>query len=226
MGSGCKTPIGICAVRFSRLNANGSVASGNSIGAISLNGKIGSLKWTGQFATVPEIADLDGCGNLAVVRPPKNLLKRFDVEVDLLVGSHEIHELVTDAALITSGANVIGHADLINTACGTPTTKNGVCVEAWAQNYLCNQTDPTFPYARIVFSRVFFDPSDGQLQSGTNHLVLKGFTQANDQILNGPFNDFPANLTSLTSWTRSAFEDTALPTPSTDCGYILTPSQS
>lgn len=226
MGSGCKTPIGICAVRFSRLNANGSVASGNSVGAISLTGKIGSLKWTPQYATVPEIADLDGCGNLAVTRPPRNLLKRYDVEVDLLVGSHEIHELVTDSTLITSGASVIGHADLVNTACGTPTTKNGVVLEAWAQNWLCNQPDPTFPYKRIVFSRGFFDPSDGTLQNGTNHLVLKGFTQANDQILNGPFNDFPTNLTSLTSWTKAEFEDTALPAASTDCGYVTTPSQS
>lgn len=225
-GSGCKTPIGICAVRFSRLNADGSVAGGNTVGAISLNGKIGTVKWTGQYAVVPEIADLDGCGNLAVVRPPRNLLKRYDVEVDLLVGSHEIHELVTDATLLTSGPSTIGHADLIRTACGTPAAKHGVCVEAWAQNYLCNQVDPTFPYARVVFSRVFFDPSDGVLQNGTNHLILKGFSQANDLIGDGPFNDFPSTLTSLSSWTKAQFEDTALPAASVDCGYVTTPSQS
>lgn len=226
-GSGCKTPIGICAARWTRLNANGSPVGGNTVGAISLNGKIGTVKWTPQYYTVPEIAEPDGCGNLAVVRPPKNLLKRHDVEVDLLVGSHEIHELVQDATLLRSGGSPIGHAELVQTACGTPTTKNGVCFEAWASNYLCNQVDPNFPYARIVFSRVFFDSSSDQtLQNGVSHLILKGFTQANDQIGNGPFNDFPSDLTSLTSWTRSAFEDTALPTPSTDCGYVTTPSQS
>lgn len=227
--SGCKTPLGICAVRISRLNADGSVVAlaGASTGAVSVRGNIAQLDWKGVYVTGDDIAELDGCGNLAVVRKYQDKLKRFDVTLNFLVQSHELREISYDATLLSDGGNVDGHADLIATACGTGVAqKHGVCVEAWAENWKCNQPDPVYPYQRIVFSRCFFNPSDGTLKRGANPFIITGYTQANDNILNGPFNDFPASLSSLTSWTRAAFEDTALPTASVDCGYATTPSQT
>lgn len=225
-GSGCRSPLSICAIRATRLNANGSPVGGNTVGAVTLVGGIGSLKWTAQYVTGDDIAELDGCGNLAVVRKYQDRLKRFDVELDFLVQSHELREIIYDATLLTSGGNVVGHADLVDTACSAAAAKNGVCIEAWSENWECNQADAAFPYQRVVFARGFFTPSDGQLQRGANHVVLKGYAQPNTNIGNGPFNDFPSSLTSLSNWARAAFDDTALPSASTDCGYVTTPSQS
>lgn len=223
MGSGCRSPMSICALRVTRLNSNGSPVSGHTAGAVSLDGGIGSLKWTKQMIVGDDIAELDGCGGLAVTRKYPNRLKRFDVEVDLIDYSYEIREIAYGASLLTSGATVLGAADISDTACGAATTRNGVVLEAWGENQECGQLDGTYPYHRVVFPRVYFDPSDGTMQRGANHLILQGFSAVNDNIGNGPWNDFP---TVPSSSQRLVFEDTALPSASTDCGYVTTPSQS
>jgi len=226
MGSGARSPLSICALRVSRLNANGSPAGGNTVGAVSVVGGVGYLKWTAQYVTGDDIAELDGCGNLSVVRKYQDKLKRFDVELDFLVMSHELRELSYGASLLTSGPNVVGHADLVNTACGSVANANGVCVEGWAENWLCATGDASFPYQRVVFPRVFMTPSDGNLQRGVNHVTLKGYAQASSTIADGPFNDFPSSLTALSTWARAAFDDTVLPAASSGLGYVTTPSQS
>lgn len=226
-GSGCYTRTGLCAVRFSRLNADGTPAGGNTAGAVARVAGMSSIKWTGQYISTPDIAELDGCGALAVVKPPEQLLKRFDVEVDLLVESFELHEIATGAQLLVQSAAVVGYADLIDVACGGGATlKPGVCVEAWSINWDCGEQNPTYPYLRDVFTKVKFAPSDGQSQLGANHLILKGPTFVNNQIGNGPFNDFPSAFTALTQTGKGVFRDTALPAAEAACGYVVTPSQS
>lgn len=224
-GSGCRSPMSICALRLTRLNSNGSPVGGNTAGAVSLVGGVGSLKWTSVFVTGDDIAEPDGCGGLAVVRKYPDRLKRQDLELDFLVKSYELQELAYDAQLITHAATVVGAADIVDTACGAGTTHNGVIVEAWGENWECNQTDGTYPYHRRVFARAFFTPSDGTMQRGANHLILKGFAQPNSNFGNGPFNDL-ADLQNISNWVGATIEDTALPTASVDCGYVTTPSQS
>lgn len=226
-GSGCYTRTGLCAVRLSRLNASGSVAGGNTAGAVAKVNGLSTLKWTAQYVSTDDIAELDGCGSLSVVKPPEQLLKRFDVELDMLVESFEIHEIATGAQLLVQAAAVVGYADLIDVACGGGVNlRPGVCVEAWSENWDCGQQNPDYPYLRDVFTKVKFSPADGQTGRGVNHLVLKGPTFVNDQIGNGPFNDFPSAFTALSSAGKGVFLDTALPSVEADCGYVSTPSQS
>lgn len=223
MASGCRNPMSICAARFTRLNANGSPVSGNSAGAVTLVGGIGSAKWTADIIAGEKVRELDGCGGLSVNRRYADRLAAFDLEIDMLVRSYELQELTTDATLISSSGSVIGVADLVQTSCGAATAKNGVVVELWGENFECSQLDATFPYHRVVFARAKFNPSDGNMSRGANHLVLKGFAEVNDSLGNGPFNDIVGWPTSAI---RATYEDTALPTASVDCGYITTPSQS
>lgn len=226
MGSGARNKLSICAVRLTRCNANGSPVGGNTVGAVAFAGGVGSLKWTGDIIQGDKVRDLDGCGGLAVVKRYPNRLAGVDVELDMLVQSYELRELSYGAQLVTQAGSVVGAADIVDTACGAATTKSGVIVEAWGENNLCAQPDPTFPYERRVFARAFFDPSDGQMQRGTNHLILKGFATPNALIGNGPFNDFPSNLATIDNWVTVGLDDTVLPTPSVAGGYVTTPSQS
>lgn len=225
-GSGCRNKLSICALRLTRCQSNGTPAQASDTGAVVFVGGIGSLKWTGDIVQGDKIRELDGCGGLAVVKRYPNRLAAYDVEIDMLVQSYELREIAYDAQLITDGGNVIGAADVINTACGAATAKNGVIVEAWGENHLCAQPDPDFPYERRVFARGFFDPSDGTMQRGVNHLTLKGFTQPNTNAGDGPFNDWPTNLSSIDDWITAGFDDTALPDLNETCGYVTTPSQS
>lgn len=226
MGSGNRNSLSICAARFTRCTASGAPISNNPQGAVSLVGGVGTAKWTADLVTGDKIRDLDGCGNLAVVKRYRNRLAGMDLEIDFLVRSHELREIAYNAALLLDDESaIVGSADIVDTACDVVTTQNGVIVELWGENWKCNQGDATFPYERVAFARAFFDPSDGSMQRGTNHLVLKGYAEPNAQFGDGPFNDLDAAL-DVDNWIRLSFDDTALPTASVDGGYVATPSQT
>lgn len=226
MASGCRSPMSICAVRLSRLNSSGANVSNHTAGAIAQQGGVGTLKWTADIVAGDKIREKDGCGNLAVVRDYDDRLAGFNVELDLLIYSYELRELAYGAQLITNGATVLGAADTVDTACGTTTAKNGVVVEAWGENQECSALDATYPYHRVVFTKVVFNPTDGEMKAGANHMVLKGYARVNDGAGNGPYNDWPSSVLAITNKARFTMEDTTLPTASTDCGYATLPSQS
>lgn len=219
------TKLSINAVRMTRCAANGTPAGGHTAGAIVVVGGVGSLKWTGQYQTGDDIAELDGSGGLAVTRKYPDRFKRLDVELDFLVESAEMHELLYGAQLITSAGTVIGYADVVDTACGAASQQNGVIIEAWAEAWQCNQADPSFPYRRVVLARAFFTPSDGGIERSVNHFNLKGFAQPNSNFGDGPFNDLAAVVALGGNWVRAEFRDTTLPTDSNGL-YTTTPSQS
>jgi hypothetical protein len=216
--------VDICAVRLGRLNPDGSPDDGSATGAVALCSGQSKLGWTAQYYTVAAIQDSDGCGNLVVNVPAEQLLAGYTVELDVLVQSDELHELGYGAQLITDGPAVIGHAVLLDTACGTPSVKSGVSIEAWAKNIVCGEPDVDFPFKRYVFSKAKLTPGDGSLAKGTNHLVLKGSTFKNSQLGAGPFGDLPAGTPA--GFALATFLDIALPDCDSECGYVTTPAAS
>lgn len=222
----CRSPLDICSLRLTRLESDGTPDFASSTGALVLApDQVSSLKWTAQYASTQEVAEFGGCGGLAIVVPPEDLLKWYDVEIDAVVESDQLHELAYGASLLLDGDDaVIGHAVLLDTACGTPSLRNGVCVEGWSKNWLCDEADPDAPLRRVAFSKVKFTPGDGTRQRGPNHLILKGRTFANSSLGDGPFHDFPDGLPD--KWAKAEFNDTDLPDADADCGYVTTPAAS
>lgn len=225
MGSGNRNSLSICAARFTRCNADGSPADNSATGAVAVVGGIGTAKWTADIVAGDKIRELDGCGNLAVSKRYRNRLAAMDLEIDLLVRSHELREITYNAALLMDGIDIVGSADVVDTACDVVAAQNGVIVELWGENWKCNQADGAFPYERVAFARCFFDPSDGTMQRGVNQLALKGYAEPNAQFGDGPFNDLDPAV-DVDNWIRLSFDDTDLPTPSVDGGYVATPAQS
>lgn len=222
VGSGIRNALGLCAIRFTRCQANGTPDYSSATGAWALRGNLAQLKWTAQYVTGDDIAELDACGGLAVVRKYPDRLKRMDVEIDFLNISDEAREIIYDAALLLDGSDVIGHSDLVDTACGAGAQHNGVIIEGWAESWQCNQPDADFPYQRVVFTRAYMVPSDGTLAKGVNHTVIKGFSIPNSNIGTGPFHDLPTDLDP--DAVRLQFKDTVLPTAGVDGAYLTTPS--
>jgi hypothetical protein len=225
-GSGCRNQLSICALRITRLQANGTPAQASATGAVAFVGGIGELKWKADIVAGEKIREVDGCGGLAVVKRYPDRLAAYDLDIDMMVQSYELREIAYDAQLVTVGGSTRGAAEVINTACGSAVAKNGVIVEAWGENWVCDQPDASYPYVRRVFARAFLNPSDGDMKRGNNHLMLSGFTQPNVNANDGPFNDWPTSLMSISDWITAGFDDTALPTAEAHCGYVSTPSQT
>lgn len=212
----------ICAVRLTRCATNGTPVW-SPTASVCFVGGIGELKWTADIVTGDKVQELDGCGGLAVVKRYPNRLAGYDIELNMMAASYELREIAYGAQLLTSGGETIGAADIVNNACGIAVEKNGCILEAWGENWQCDQADPNYPYSRRVFARAYFDPSDGDMKRGVNEFVLKGFSTPNTNAGNGPFNDWPAMPL---DWVSALYDDTQLPTQTTDCGYGGTPAQT
>lgn len=220
----CQTIVDLCAIRLGRLNPDGTPDDDSLTGAVALCAGQSKLGWTAQYYTVPAIQEPDGCGQLVVNVPAEQQLSGYTVDLDFLIQSDELHEIAYGAQLIVDGMDTIGHAVMLDTACGTPSFKNGVSIEGWSKNIVCGEQDPIFPWIRTVFSKAKLTPGNGNLAKGTNHLVLTGSTFKNSQLGSGPFGDLPSGTPA--GFALAQFLDIALPTCDTDCGYVTTPAAS
>lgn len=222
---GCRTTMSICALRAARVDSTGAPVRSSETGAWAVARGIGKVTYTPNILTGDDIAELDGCGGLAVVRKYPDRLKRFDITLEMIVESPEMVELLVASTLLTSGGAAVGYADLVDVDCGTTASVNEGCsLEAWVEQWNCAVPFGQ-QYARHVFPWTFLKPDARTLQKGPNHFTAKGFAVANSNFGAGPFND----LTPLVGITtpHAVLDDTALPSVgSGDCGYITTPAST
>lgn len=218
----------ICALRVSRLDETGAPDFGNASGAWCATG-IGSLAYSYEKLTGADIAETDGCGNLAAVRKYEDKIKRANLTLEFVTTDYRLGEILAEQPVLTSGDDVIGTVVQAKLGCGVVTARRGVVIEAWAEQYQCADIHPTAPYRRFVFPKAFMTPAGGTLQTGLNKIRFEGFSQANNNFFDGPFNDLDAlnieDTPSLTNWIEAELDDTTLPT----CGtaeYLAIPAFS
>jgi hypothetical protein len=197
----------------------------SATGAWAVARGIGKLSYTPNILVGDDVAELDGCGGLAVVRKYPDRLKRFDLTIDMITESPEMHEIMVGAVLLTSGGAAVGYADQVDVSCGgSGGTAVGVSVEAWSEQWAC-ATPFAQQYVRNVFPWCFLKPDARTLQKGPNNFSAKGFAVANSNFAHGPFNDLAA-LDGITT-PHAALDDSALPSVADgECGYLPTPAST
>lgn len=218
----CLNSMSICALRLSRLNDDGTFVGASATGAVARVGGIGKITWTPSIQTGDDIAEVDGCGSLAVSRKYPDLRKRYDLEIDFITTSYELMELLAGATLLTDGEDTVGYAELVQVTCGSGLSQARVAVEAWGENVNCDGSLLDPPYAVHVFPNFIGTPDARTLEKGVNHVIFKGpVTAAGDGFGNGPFNDLDP-LTGITGWDHAELLADALPSVDGDCGYTAT----
>lgn len=218
----------ICALRVSRLDATGAPDYGNASGAwCALDA--GSLAYSYEKLTGADIAETNGCGNLAAVRKYQDKIKRTNLTIEFVSSDYRLAEIMAEQAAIVDGGDVIGTLVQAKLGCGVVTPRRGVIIEAWAEQFQCADAHPTAPYRRFVFPKAYMDPSGGTLQTGLNKVRFEGFSQANNNFADGPFNDLdflnPEDNPGISGWIEAELDDTGLPT----CGtgeYLAIPAFS
>jgi hypothetical protein len=222
----CQNSMSVCALRLSRLNDDGTFVGASATGALARVGGIGHVTWTPSIQAGDDIAEVDGCGGLAVSRKYPDLRKRYDLEIDFITTSAELFELLAGATLLTDGGDTVGYAELVQVSCGTGLSQARVCVEAWGENVDCDGSLLDPPYAVHVFPNFIGTPDARTLQKGVNHVIFKGpVTAAGSTFGNGPFNDLTP-LVGVTGWDHAELHADALPSVDGECGYIAQPTQT
>lgn len=204
--------MGICAVRFSRL-VSGVPDYSNESGAWCAIAA-GQLAFAEDVVSGNDIAELDGCGNLQVIRKYEDKARRINItQLEFLISDPRMIELATESPAITLGGETIGYASIARTGCVAVDPREGVCMEVWSENWECTDLATDWPYTRTVFPKVFLNGGARTLQSGLSRVSLVGFGQPNAAIGEGPAQDFPSDLQALNGrYFKAEFYDDDLPT--------------
>lgn len=214
-------PIECCAIRVTREASDGTTPAGAS-GFVATE-LIGKLTLKPVYEAGNEFNPKTACGALAITYKDRDVLKRWEYDLELMSNDPELSEILTGGAVITDGSHTIGRQSVPT---GSAPPGFGSCIEAWAKNIpaYTGAQDAVHPWVRFVVSRGYTQDGDKNLDGNPFNDVYSGFAVENPGVGNGPANDFPA---SITPFNRAVgwWLDTGIPSTAT-VGYQATPAQA
>lgn len=213
----CYGAVNFCALRFTRLNEDGTIEFGTDVTYVTESGI--EMSASPITSDAERFEQRNGCGELCVV---------FDDDCDRVTGyelgaqlcSYEarLAEIATGGSLLTIGGTVVGFADPDPLgAC-----YNGVVAEAWALAWNGDERalDPVTgdpAYWRFVYPKVKFRADEDTLANGVAVFQLAGKATPNSQAGTGPECDWPAIVTGPRAW----FLDSTIPTAACDYADLV-----
>lgn len=192
----CAVQVQACRIRVSKLNADGSPVVG--AGASYVSDAFVKFTSTQNNDAANEIKEQNACGSTAIdyLGPPTKL--RDDVELDLITPDPHLHAvLISQGTLLVVAGGAVGfQAPPIG-----PVTGNGVSIELWAKRLIDNALSTVHPYAHWAFPRILnLAMGPKEFGNSAQHSIITGQSYENDNWLDGPFNDFPADSSRTWQW--------------------------
>lgn len=174
------------AVRVTRLNSDGTTASGASASYV-LNSFI-RVSFTPEYEEGDEITEKTAAGEVCVTFKAPDTLKRVNLELAICNPDPEFTELVSGGVLLSSGGESVGWAA---PTIGTDPTPNGVSLEVWSKAVVNGSVAGANPYFRWVFPYVQMRPAGERvIENGLLANTFEGFGVGNTGWGNGPQNDW------------------------------------
>jgi hypothetical protein len=207
----CFGTINACMTRFTRLNADGSVADGpnNSYVSDALVDVTATL--VKVDAVEKEVINGCGCPCLSYVTPARN--KRFDVTLNLCTWDPQIVEMLTGADIILDGSDdPLGWWWAYAEQC-SDFTPAAVAVEVWSERRLGGAALAPGLYEQWLFPGENFTIGDFTLGADFAVPSLVGTGFANTEWGEGPYGDAPESAGAI----GGAFITDTLPTAA--CAY-------
>lgn len=212
------SPMGVCALRISRLRANGTPDYQNTKGGFVLCGGISTFAHDFEIEKGPDIYREDACGNACIVRKYPDRVKRATFTLTLCKDDYRIAEILGTADAISSGGTVVGKAVMAAAGCAAPANPNGVAIELWSELWDCD-AQAAVPYMRSVLGRAYLTPKGYTKQAGESLPVYEGYATSNPNFGHGPFSDLNL-LVGMKPWLMVELNDTALPTCASPIDYV------
>lgn len=119
-----------CALRVTRLDANGATPAGAS--NMILTGDMIKLDVKKVFETGEEFNPKNGCGSIAFAYKDRDKFKRLDLSLTYIRPDPELAEMIEGGTLITSAGQTIGYSAPAVGDSGT----DGVCLEVWSKAWV------------------------------------------------------------------------------------------
>ena len=182
----CPDSIKICALRVTLLDQLGNVAAGPH-NYVSTN-RESQFQYTGVIDRGKDLFYRNGCdAPLANYKSP-DLLRRFDLTVDLFGPIPTFQSLLLGAPVLEDGAGAPVGFEYALQDCPTDPTPPLLAVEAWAWSWDCDAQVPATPYWYYVFPAVQWATDQPNiLQTDLFQPKLTGFTRRNPLWGHGPY---------------------------------------
>lgn len=209
MAEVCLSSLHLCRFRVTRLDALGNVVVAANNSYVTDNAI--SLGVTPDIETGPETVLRSGCDEIKAQRKSDDLLKRFNLQLDLLSIDPELVEMLTGASVITDGGVVVG------TSTTYATNPPLVAVEAWSDAWEDDHQYDFFPYIHWVWTAAKWQIGPSTLENDFASPQLNAFTRGNPNFGLGPYGDLPEAIDDFASF----YTDTR---PAAHCGYLTAPT--
>lgn len=212
MSNDCKPQVQACAMRVTRLTADGSPDQGAN--NLYVTDTLVTLTATPVYADADEIEVKNACGVVCVSSIGDDTFKRLDISLSLCVPDPELSELLTGGVVLTSGAAVGYGYPAVGTAPGS-----SVSIELWAKRIdtATGDIDSTYPYNRWLFPKVKnLRVGERVFENGAFASPFTGRGFGNTEWLDGPEGDWPYPAVGSD---RVAQYIPVATIPDTACGY-------
>lgn len=206
MAAECLASIHLCRIRVTRLNALGNLTAGPNNSYVS--DKPISLGVTPNIETGSDTVLKGGCDTIVAQKKGDDLLKRFDLQLDLGALEPALVEMLTGGAAILAGADPIG----VWWPLGT-TVAPKVAFEGWSDAWEDDHQFTALPYVHWIFPATKWQVGPVTLQNDFATPQLNGASVGNPNFGLGPYLDLPEAAHSNGGYFYSAT------TPAAGCGY-------
>lgn len=216
-----ESQFGACAVRISKLNANGTPAYGDASGQLCIVGGVNKFKHDFEVEKGKEIYETDACGAPFVTFKLDDVTKwatfeltlgRFDDRIPAILG--------LGGTTAGTPGQVTGH--FINAAAGCSGTQSPVAIEIWRQRRFC-ATQMSPGYKRVILPFCKLTPQGFDSDDSVALPVFSGQSFANSNFADGPNNDLD-ELFTQTSWVYAEVLDDDYCSEPSPFGYTTMPT--
>lgn len=189
MAAPCGYPLGLCALRLTKLDATTgavSAVTGNSFVTTSTI----SLQLTPVIEAGADITLVGGCDCQLTSYRGVDKLKRFDFTITNPQLSPVMYQMMLGGTLINNGADPVGEVWPTTLGCGEEQAK--VALEFWVKHWTADGAqDATYPWIHHVYPMTLWQIGQQQFQNDLAQPTLTGFSRGNSAWGDGPYGDGP-----------------------------------
>ncbi len=217
MPAPCGVPLGLCALRITRLLATGCVAASPDNSFVT--DELISLTLTPNVEAGADITLTGGCDCVIASYRGVDKLKWFEFEITNPKLAPAMYEMMLGGTIITEAGFPVGTVWPVELACGED--QASVALEFWVKHWNGSAQDTTYPWIHHVYPQTLWQIGQQQFQNDFAQPTLTGFSRRNDCWGDGPYADGPEDegYGAVDMATGGFFYATIDPPTDTACDY-------
>ena len=194
------------AIRVTRLNSNGTTATGASASYV-VNSFV-RVSFTPEYEEGDEITEKNAAGEVCVTYKAPDTLKRVTMELAICEPDPEFTELIAGGSLLTAAGQSVGWAAPLT---GVDATPNGTALEVWSYAVANGTRASVNPYFRWLFPFTQLRPTGERvIENGLLANTFEGYGVGNTGFGDGPQNDWLYTSDRAFAYAREATAPTGL----------------